>query len=310
MRAGSDILRGPGLSLAILCLSACGEAGSPPRVVVDGSSSMYPVAEAVAEDFQAASPGVRVTVGISGSGGGFQRFCAGEIDIANASRPMDTGEVESCAARGVDFRSIPIAWDGLSVVVNPRADFVECLTLGELSRIWGPDSTVRTWSDVRRDWPDVEITLYAPGPRSGTFDYFTEVVNGARGWSRPDFQASEDDNILVQGVAGDPYSLGYFAYAYYAENAELLRLVAVDSGEGCVLPSDRSIAEGRYTPLARLLYVYVREAALARAEVRGYLTYMLQGASELVPVTGYRALDPAQYANSLRDLPGSQGGAS
>jgi phosphate transport system substrate-binding protein len=263
---------------------------------------MFPVAEAVAEEFRRTQPEVRVTVGISGSGGGFQRFCAEEIDIANASRPMDRSESERCAEAGVEFSSIPIAWDGLSVVVNPRADFVECLTIEELARVWRPESTVETWSDVRREWPDRKISLYGPGTQSGTFDYFTEVVTGARGASRSDFQASEDDNILVQGVAGDPYALGYFGYAYYAENRDILRLVAVDAGDGCVEPSDQAIAEGRYTPLARLLYVYVRDAAMERPEVRDYVTHMLQEASKLVPVTGYRALAPEQYAASLRAL--------
>lgn len=291
---------------ALVGLVACGgeEVG---RVVVDGSSSMYPVAEAAAEEFQRGRSEIRVTVGISGSGGGFQRFCAGEIDIANASRPMDPSEAERCAERGVRFSSIPIAWDGLSVVVNPEAAFVECLTLEELARVWRPGSTVERWADLRSEWPNEEISLYAPGTQSGTFDYFTEVVTGARGASRSDFQASEDDNVLVQGVAGDPYALGYFGFAYYAENRSILRLIAVDSGDGCIQPSDRTIAEGRYTPLSRLLYVYVRDAALERPEVRDYMTHMLQEAPELVPVTGYRALSPEQYAASLRELEGAVG---
>jgi phosphate transport system substrate-binding protein len=292
----------------LLGLAACGgdEAG---RVVVDGSSSMFPVAEAVAEEFQRDRSEVRVTVGISGSGGGFQRFCAEEIDIANASRPMDPSEAERCAEMGVRFSSIPIAWDGLSVVVNPEADFVECLTLEELARVWRPGSTVERWADLRPEWPNEEISFYAPGTQSGTFDYFTEVVNGARGASRSDFQASEDDNVLVQGVAGDPFALGYFGFAYYAENRSILRLVAVDAGDGCVQPSDRTIAEGRYTPLSRLLYVYVRDTALKRPEVRDYVTHMLEEAPELVPMTGYRALSPEQYAASLREL-GTAVGAS
>jgi len=270
---------------------------------------MFPVAEAVAEEFRETRPTVRVSVSISGSGGGFTRFCAGEIDIANASRPIDRSEAAACAANGVEFSAIPIAWDGLSVVVNPKADFVECLTLDELARIWRPGSTVTSWSDLRRGWPDQEITLYGPGTQSGTFDYFTEVVTGARGASRSDYQASEDDNVLVQGVAGDPDALGYFGYAYYAENMDDLRLVAVDGGEGCVQPSEQTIAEGRYTPLARLLYVYVRSGALERPEVREYVTHMLQQAPELVPVTGYRALTSEQYARSLQELEAPVGGS-
>ena len=294
--------------LGTFALVGCG-ADDAGRVLVDGSSSMFPVAEAVAEEFRETRPTVRVSVSISGSGGGFHRFCAEEIDIANASRPIDGSEAEACAESGVEFSAIPIAWDGLSVVVNPEADFVECLTLDELARLWRPGSTVTRWSDLRREWPDEEITLYGPGTQSGTFDYFTEVVTGARGASRSDYQASEDDNVLVQGVAGDPYALGYFGYAYYAENMDALRLVAVDSGSGCVRPSEEAIAEGRYAPLARLLYVYVRSAALERPEVREYVTHMLEEAPELVPVTGYRALTSEQYARSLRDLEAPVGGS-
>ena len=295
--------------LGSIALTVCGGEAAG-RILVDGSSSMFPVAEAVAEEFRETRPNVRVSVGISGSGGGFQRLCAGEIDIANASRPMDPSEAARCAESGITFSVIPLAWDGLSIVVNPEARFVDCLTLGELARLWDAGSTVMRWSDLRREWPEREIALYGPGTQSGTFDYFTEVVTGARGASRSGYQASEDDNVLVQGVAGDPDGLGYFGYAYYAENAEILRLVAVDAGQGCVRPSEVTIAEGRYSPLARLLYVYVGQTALERPEVRDYVTHMLQKASELVPVTGYRALSQEQYARSLRELENRGGGSS
>jgi phosphate transport system substrate-binding protein len=287
----------------MISLTACG--GESPRstiagaVNLDGSSTVFPIAEAVAEEFQAANPGVRVTVGFSGTGGGFERFCGGETDISNASRPIDTEERAACAAAGIEFTEIPVAWDGLSVVVNPANDFVSCLTVPELRRIWEPNSVVRRWRDVRPHWPAEEIRLYGPGTDSGTFDYFTEAVNGETGASRPDFQASEDDNILVQGVAGDQYSLGYFGYAYYTENASRLKLVEIDGGSGCVSPSDATIADGTYAPLSRPLFVYVNHDALARPEVHAFVTFLLTQASELVPSTGYHPLSDGEYQNAL-----------
>ena len=292
------------LAATVSLLATCGggDAGSGALtgvVEMDGSSTVFPIAEAVAEEFQLANSNVRVTVGFSGSGGGFQRFCAGETDISNASRPINEGERAACAAAGITFTEIPVAWDGLSVIVNPANDFVECLTVQELRRIWQPGSAVRTWRDVRPTWPAEGIRLYGPGTDSGTFDYFTETIVGESGASRPDFQASEDDNILVQGVAGDTYSLGYFGYAYYAENAERLKLVAVDGGSGCVLPTHETIENGTYAPLSRPLFVYVSHSALVRPEVRAYVDFMLEEAAVLVPATGYNALTTAQYAEGL-----------
>jgi phosphate transport system substrate-binding protein len=278
-------------------------------VEIDGSSTVFPIAEAVAEEFQIANPNVRVTVGFSGSGGGFERFCAGETDISNASRPINSREVEDCAAAGIEFTEVSVAWDGLSVIVNPANDFATCLTTAELSRIWEPGSTVTTWADVRPEWPGEEIRLYGPGTDSGTFDYFTETINGESGASRPDFQASEDDNILVQGVAGDQFALGYFGYAYYAENSERLKLLEVDGGGGCVAPSDGTIEDGSYTPLSRPLFVYVKHSALVRPEVNAYVTFMLEQATDLVPTTGYHALSPAEYAESLDAIAGAVGAA-
>ena len=301
-------LRGAATAGALF-LSACGggDTGGDGTaltgvVEIDGSSTVFPVAEAVAEEFQIAHPSVRITVGFSGTGGGFERFCGGETDISNASRPIDDEERERCAAAGVEFDEVPVAWDGLSVIVNPANDFVECLTVQELRRIWQPNSTVRTWRDVRPSWPAEEINLYGPGTDSGTFDYFTETIMGETGASRPDFQASEDDNILVQGVAGDRYALGYFGYAYYTENTSRLKLVAVNGGSGCVLPSDETIEDGSYAPLARPLYMYVRHSALAEPAVRAYAEFLLQNASEIVPTTGYHALSEAEYQAALAAL--------
>ena len=297
-------------SLAALVHVACGssegsEGSLAGAVVIDGSSTVFPIAEAVAEEFQLEHPDVRVTVGFSGTGGGFERFCAGETDISNASRSIDASEVEACAAAGVEYVELPVAWDGLSVVVNPANDFARCLTVPELRRIWEPGTVVRAWRDVRDDWPDEPIRLYGPGTDSGTFDYFTEVVNGEVGASRPDYQASEDDNLLVQGVSGDRYALGYFGFAYYAENADRLKLLEVDGGMGCVAPSDETIENGSYAPLSRPLFWYVRRSALARPATRAYVEFLLLNAAALVPTTGYHALSAEQYADGLARIRGA-----
>jgi phosphate transport system substrate-binding protein len=299
-------------ALAAVTLAACGGGSGGAvsgTITIDGSSTVFPVAEAVGEEFQIANPDVRVTVGFSGTGGGFERFCAGETDLSNASRPINQQERDACAAAGIAFTELSVAWDGLSVIVNPANDFVTCLTTGELQRIWRPGSTVSTWADVRPSWPAEAIRLYGPGTDSGTFDYFTETINGESGASRPDFQASEDDNILVQGVAGDGYALGYFGYAYYAENTGRLKLVEVDGGSGCVAPSDETIEDGSYAPLARPLFVYVKHAALERPEVFSYVTFMLEEASALVPSTGYHALAPEEYEASLATIREAAGAA-
>ena len=305
--------RGPllGVLAATFLIAACGgesgdsSAGSADltgEVVVDGSSTVFPIAEAVGEEFQIANAAVRVSIGVSGSGGGFKRFCAGEIDISNASRPIRESEIADCEAAGVEFTELSVAWDGLSVIVNPANDFAACLTTDELAAIWGPESAVTTWRDVRSEWPAEEIRLYGPGTDSGTFDYFTETINGESGASRPDFQASENDNILVQGVAGDRFALGYFGYAYYLENRDQLKLLEIDGGGGCVAPSDETIADGTYAPLSRPLFVYVKHSALQRPEVRGYVDFMLENASELVPATGYHALSESDYQAALQAI--------
>ena len=307
-------------ALALAFLAACGggdtdgpdagAAGLTGSIEIDGSSTVFPVAAAVAEEFQIANPDTRVTVAYSGTGGGFQRFCAGETDMSNASRPIRDSEAQACHDAGVDFTELNVGWDGLSVLANPDNEFLQCLTVGELNQIWEPNSTVTTWQDVRDEWPAEEISLYGPGTDSGTFDYFTETINGEGGASRADYQASEDDNILVQDIAGDTYSLGYFGYAYYAENSDILKLVGVDGGEGCVLPSDETIQNGTYAPLSRPLYVYVRHSALERPAVRAYVDFMLGNAPEIVPSTGYSALSAEQYAEQMQAIAEAAGGAS
>ncbi|NJD18551.1 MAG: PstS family phosphate ABC transporter substrate-binding protein [Gemmatimonadetes bacterium] len=309
----------PALAAALLT-TACGggqsgdaaadAAALSGEVLIDGSSTVFPIAEAIAEEFQAANTGVRVSVGFSGTGGGFKRFCAGETDLSNASRPIKDSERELRAAAGIEFTELPVAWDGLSVITNPAIEFVQCLTVDELRKIWEPNSKVKTWRDVRGEWPAEEIKLYGPGTDSGTFDYFTEAVMGEAGASRPDYQASEDDNILVQGISGDLHALGYFGFAYVAENAGRLKLVAVDGGNGCVTPSDATIADQTYTPLSRPLFVYVSHKALARPEVMAYLEFLVQNAQAVVPTTGYHALTPEEYATDMAKLTAVAGGSN
>ena len=300
----------PTLLLAALLFTACGggdqqrEAGElGGQVSIDGSSTVYPISEAVAEEFMAANEGkVRVTVGLSGTGGGFKRFCAGETDISNASRPIKDSEKELCAGSNIEYLEIPVASDGLTVAVNPANTFVQCLTVAELKKIWQPGSTVKRWSDVRAGFPNTEMKLYGPGTNSGTYDYFTEAINGKEDASRADYTASEDDNVLVQGVAGDEAALGYFGYAYYKENATKLKPVGVDDGSGCVLPTEETVRNTTYKPLSRPLMIYVSKAALQRPEVAAFVKFYLQDAKALVPQVGYVALEDAQYTEQLGKL--------
>lgn len=294
-----------------VALSGCGEgsrsdgAGGETlagAVVIDGSSTVFPIAEAIAEEFQLAHPAVRVSVGFSGSGGGFERFCNDETHLTNASRQMRASERDMCAEAGIEYTELPIAWDGITVVTHPDNTFARCLTIDDLRRIWNPDSRIERWSDVKPGWPDEPIRLYGPGPDSGTFDFFTRAVNGEWGASRRDYQASEDDNIIVRGVGGDRYSLGYFGFAYYKNNAERLAVIEIDGGNGCVAPSSRTIADGSYGPLIRPLYVYVRNDALGRSEVREYLDFLVRNAEAIVSASGYQALTPGHYEHDLQLL--------
>ena len=261
-------------------------------ITIDGSSTVFPVSEAVAEEFGILTGGnVRVTVGLSGSGGGFKKFCNGETDISNASRPIKGSEVAACAEAGIEFVEVPVAIDGLSVMTNPANDYIDCMTIAELHTLWGPDAegSVMKWNQIRPEWPDENIRLYGPGVDSGTFDYFTEVVNGEGGASRGDYTASEDDNVLVQGISGDKHSLGFFGYAYYAENQDKLKLVGVDGGAGCVTPNDATIEDGRYQPLARPLFIYIRKDSLAKPYMAEYARFHLsaEGGQQLVRDVGY-----------------------
>ncbi len=273
-------------------------------ILVDGSSTVAPITMAVAEEFQKQYPEVRVPVGISGTGGGFKKFCPGETDISNASRPIKKSEMEACASNNVEFIELPVAFDGLAVMVNPQNDFVTCLTVEELKKIWAPDAEgkITNWSQVRAGFPDRPLTLYGPGVDSGTFEYFTEAIVGKAKASRGDFLASEDDNVLVQGIAGDPGALGYFGLAYYEENKDKLKLVAIDAGDGnCVYPTLETVAGGTYKPLSRPLFIYVNRArADQKDEIDLFVKYYLENAKKLVLDVGYIPLTDELYSLALQ----------
>ncbi|MBD1808630.1 PstS family phosphate ABC transporter substrate-binding protein [Microcoleus sp. FACHB-SPT15] len=260
------------------------------QVQADGSSTVLPIMEAVAEEFQKANSGVQVTVGSSGTGGGFKKFCAGEIDISNASRPIKEEEIELCQKANIEYIEVPVAYDGLSVVANPQNNFAQCLKVDELKKMWEPaaQGKVSNWSQVRSGFPNQPLALYGPGTDSGTFDYFTDAVNGEEGASRGDYTASEDDNTLVQGVSQDQGGLGYFGYAYYEQNKDKIKLVEIDSGNGCVAPSPQTIADGTYAPLSRPLFIYVKKEAAARPEVKALVDFALAADNkELISEVGY-----------------------
>jgi phosphate transport system substrate-binding protein len=269
-------------------------------IQLDGSSTVYPISEAVAEEFQIQNQGrINVTVGVSGTGGGFKKFCRGELDIASASRPIQKSEMENCAASGIKYFELPVAYDALTVVVNPQNSFLSTATVEQLKQIWAPESqgTITRWNQIDPSWPDAEFKLYGAGSDSGTFDYFTEAVVGKAKSSRGDYTASEDDNTLVQGVAQDVNALGYFGYAYYAENQDKLKAVAIatEAGAPGVLPSDQTVIDGSYVPLARPMFIYVSDKALARAEVRQFVDFYFANVAELAREVRYVPLPPEAY---------------
>ncbi len=289
----------------VLALAACGGGnenatdgtGLSGSVLIDGSSTVFPVSEAVAEEFGLQNPDVRVSVGVSGTGGGFKKFCAGETDISDASRPIKQSEIEMCTENGIEFIELPVAFDGLTVVVNPQNDWATCMTVEDLKTIWEPSAqgVITKWSQVRPEWPDEPLSLYGPGTDSGTFDYFTDAIVGEEGASRGDYTASEDDNVLVQGVANDQYALGYFGFAYYVENQDKLKAVAIDGGNGCVEPSVETINNGTYQPLSRPIFIYVSTKALERPEVEAFVNFYLDNAAELAEEVGYVGLPERAY---------------
>jgi len=295
----------PAWALIGFVASGCGTPEGPAQaaiIQIDGSSTVYPITEAVAEEFQKANPGARVTVGESGTGGGFKKFCNGETDISDASRPIKPTEIEACGVNGIEYIELPVAYDGLAVVVNPKNTWAASMTVAELKRLWEPEAqgTITRWSQIRTGWPDEEIHLFGPGVASGTFDYFTEAIVGQEDASRGDYTSSEDDNVLVQGVAGDQYALGYFGYAYFEQNQDKLSLVAVDdeddsNGAGPIAPSPEAVRDGTYRPLSRPVFFYPKVSALDRPEVRDFVAFFLQQGAALVREVGYVPLADADY---------------
>jgi len=283
--------------------NATGLAGMKGNIDINGSSTVFPISEAVAEEFGKLTGGkVRITVGISGTGGGFKIFCTGETDITNASRAIKASEVTLCAEAGIEYTEIPVAIDGLTVMVNLTNDFIDCLTVEELHIIWAAESegTVTRWNQIRAEWPDEPMRLYGPGVDSGTFDYFTDAVNKKAQVSRGDFTASEDDNVLVQGISGDKYSLGYFGYSYYYENRAKLKAVEIDGGDGCVTPTEATINDGSYKPLSRPLFIYLSKTAQQQQHISEFIRYYLGNeGQQLAAEVGYVPFQPELYELAL-----------
>jgi phosphate transport system substrate-binding protein len=292
--------------------AAGGPSGAPPSgaplsgtITIDGSSTVYPITLAVAEDFQKANTGVKVTVAFAGTGGGFKKFCNGETDMNDASRPIkadDAGEGVACKAKKIDYLELGIATDALSVVVNKDNDWAKCLTKDQLKKIWDQGSTVSKWSDIDPTFPAQPIKLFGPGADSGTFDYFTEAINGKAKQSRSDYTQSEDDNALVTGVAGDKSALGYFGFAYLEENLDKIKAVDIDGGAGCVAPSAASVNGGTYKPLARPLFIYPSKSALKRPEFAAFVQFYLDNVNKYVDETGYIEAQPPVLAKSKTDF--------
>lgn len=278
--------------------SAAPDANLKGKVEVDGSSTVGPISMAVADasQFGAQYPNVKVSVGISGTGGGLKKFGAGQLDIAAASRPIKDKEAAAAKSKGIEFIELPVAYDGLSIIVNPKNTWAKSLTVDELKKVWAQGSKINNWSQVRKGFPSKPLKLYGPGTASGTYDYFVEEILGKDAKSRSDYQASEDDNTLVQGVSKDEGALGFFGFAYYEENKDKLKLVAVDGGKGAVLPSSESILSGKYAPLSRPLFIYVSSKAALRPEVKAFVDYYLANAKDLVTTVGYVPLPESVYA--------------
>ena len=290
---------------ALLGLAATAFAAQAQVVKIDGSSTVFPITEGVAEDFQKSKKGVKVTVGISGTGGGFKKFCRGETDLSNASRPILAKEMADCKAAGVEYYELPIAFDALTVVINPKNPFLKQITVEELKKIWEPaaQGKITRWNQVNPAWPDAPIKLFGAGADSGTFDYFTEAVNGKSKASRGDFTASEDDNVLVQGVSSDINAIGYFGYAYYAENQGKLKALPIVNPKGqAVAPSEASVLAGTYEPLSRPIFVYVNAKSLAKPEVKEFVEYMMKHSAKIAKEVKYVPLPAKAYTTALEHL--------
>jgi phosphate transport system substrate-binding protein len=294
---------------------AANTAAPAANIAIDGSSTVYPITEAVAEEFQKGKD-VRVTIGVSGTGGGFKKFCKGEIAIAGASRPIKPTEVELCKGANIDYIELPVAYDGLAVTIHPSNTFAATMTVAELKKIWEPEAQgkITKWNQVRPEWPDKEIHLFGAGVDSGTYDYFTLAINGKEHASRGDFTSSEDDNMLVQGVSNDPLAMGFFGYAYYGSNATKLKAVAIDdgnpaNGEGGITPSPDSVAKGTYQPLSRPIFIYVSSAAASRPEIIAFIEYYMSKGASLVQEAGYIPLPQKAYDLALARFKGNKLGS-
>jgi len=303
----SNTLAAAALAAAALTAALLPAAATAQVVKIDGSSTVYPVTEGVAEDFQKSKKGaIKVTVGISGTGGGFKKFCRGETDISNASRPILAKEMADCKAAGIEYFELPVAFDALTVVMNPKNSFIKQLSVAELKKIWEPSAQgkVTRWNQVNPAWPDAPIKLFGAGSDSGTFDYFTEAIVGKAKSSRGDYTASEDDNVLVQGVAQDVNAIGYFGYAYYAENLSRLKAVPIvdKPGSAAVSPSEKSVLDGSYQPLSRPIFIYVNAKAMAKPEVKEFVEYYMREGARLAQEVKYVPLPSVAYKTNLEHL--------
>jgi phosphate transport system substrate-binding protein len=296
------------IAVATGCGGDDGDSGAGGAISADGSSTVGPYVTSAAERFRDES-GADVTVGISGTGGGFERFCRDETDLSNASRPIKDEESAICEENGVEYVELQVANDALTVVVNPENDWATCLTVEELNAMWKPGSTVENWNQVRDDFPDEALTLFGPGTDSGTFDYFTDVINGEEGASRTDYSPSEDDNVTVQGVSGTKGGLGYFGFSYFEENQETLKAVEIDGGDGCVAPSVENAQAGDYAPLSRPLFVYAKTSALERAEVEDFMRFMLENETSIAEEAQFVPLNETQLEENLAKLDEATGGS-
>jgi len=273
-------------------------------IQVDGSSTVFPVTEAVAEEYRTEQPDVKVTIGVSGTGGGFKKFSRGETNISNASRPIKDIEIEACKENNITYVELEVAYDGLAVLVNPENTWVDSFTIEELKKIWEPaaQGKIMKWNQIRPEWPNEEIHLFGPGVASGTYDYFTEAIVGKSGSSRGDFTASEDDHVLVQGIAGDKYSLGFFGLAYYTENADKLTLIGVHNGTEVVKPTLETVSNGTYKPLSRPLFIYVNSTSVKSPEVVDFVNFYLNNAGELAEDVGYIPLPTDIYKKQIENF--------
>ena len=280
----------------VAILASCGGGGDGGTIAADGSSTVGPYVTAAVEGFRDEQPDVNITVGISGTGGGFERFCRGEIDLSNASRPIKEEEAAVCEENGVEYVEFQVANDALTLVVNPENDWVSCLTVDALEAIWRPGSKITNWNQVRETFPDVPLKLFGAGTDSGTFDYFTDAILGQEGASRTDYSASEDDNVTVQGVSGTKGGLGYFGFSYFEENQDKLRSVEVDGGDGCVPPSVATAQDGSYTPLSRPLFVYAKKQSFQRKDVEEFIQYVLDNGTMIAERAQFVPLNDEQLA--------------